>query len=298
MGLLRSIVSRSSPDITQFVAPVMSNEAHVCHDHRTAPWLSWVFRCGIVAEGVIYLLIGGLALVGAFDTAKRPSGSGGAMSKLAHVPLGREMLVLLALGLAAFVLWQLVLAVLDPECREARWSIRRVALRIHHFWNAALHCVLVGIAVSQLLGLNHDPDHGKTQEHLTAIAMQLPGGAWLLGGIGIGIVVFALAQWILACRPQNDTRMDLSGTPLRRPILVLLVLGYVARGVLFGLIGAFLIHAAWLHHPNQVAGISGVLESMRHQIYGQWLLAAVAVGLIAFGLAQIAKARYRHIHIE
>ena len=276
----------------------MSNKTHAHQGHQVALWLRWVFRCGIVAEGMIYLLIGGLALAGAFELAQRPSGSNGAMSKLAHVPLGHAMLALLALGLAAFVLWQLVLAVLDPECEEARWSIKRVALRIQHLWNAALHCVLVGIAVWQLLGLGHGADHGKTQKHLTAMALQLPGGVWLVGGIGTGIAAFALAQWVLACRPQNDTRMDLGSTPLRRPILVLLVLGYIARGVLFGLIGAFLIHAAWLHHPNQGAGISGALQSMRHRAYGQWLLGAVATGLIAFGLAQIAKARYRHFRIH
>ncbi|MEO8808882.1 MAG: DUF1206 domain-containing protein, partial [Rhodanobacter sp.] len=76
---------------------------------------------------MIYLLIGGLALAGAFDFAQRPSGSNGAMAKLVHVPLGHLILALLALGLAAFVLWQLVLAVLDPECHEGRWSIKRLA---------------------------------------------------------------------------------------------------------------------------------------------------------------------------
>ncbi len=265
---------------------------------RAAPWLRWVARVGIVAEGVIYLLIGGLALAGAFDPAQRPSGSSGAMSKLAQAPLGRVMLVVLALGLAAYVLWQLVLAALDPECRQRRWSIQRMALRIHHLWSAALHCVLVGIAGWQLLGFGHDSDDGQTQQHFTAMALELPGGRWLVGGIGAGIVVFALVQWILACRPQKGTRMDLTHTPLRVPILVLLVLGYVARGALFGLIGTFLVHAAWQHDPNQAAGIAGALQSMRHQPYGPWLLGAVAIGLIAFGLAQVAKARYRRIRID
>ncbi|MGH8233415.1 MAG: DUF1206 domain-containing protein [Rhodanobacteraceae bacterium] len=276
----------------------MSITINANHDHRAAPWLRWVARCGILAEGMIYVLIGGLAFAGAFDPTLHPSGSNGAMSKLARVPLGRVMLALLALGLAAFVLWQLVLAVLDPEYQEDRWRIKRVALRIHHLWNGAIHCVLVGIAAWQLLGLGHGADHGHTQKHLTAMALRLPGGRWLVGGIGAGIVVFALAQWILACRPQQDTRMHLADTPLRRPILFLLVLGYVARGALFGFIGTLLIHAAWLYDPSQVAGVAGALQSMRHQPYGRWLLGAVAIGLIGFGFAQIAKARYRQIRIE
>ena len=92
--------------------------------------------------------------------------------------------------------------------------------------------------------------------------------------------------------------MNLADTPLRRPILILLVLGYVARGTIFGLIGAFLMHVMWQYDPNQVEGVAGAPQSMRHQPYGQWLLGAVAIGLIAFGLAQIAKARYRQIRID
>ncbi|MEO9077966.1 MAG: DUF1206 domain-containing protein [Rhodanobacter sp.] len=268
------------------------------HEGRlAAPWLRWVARIGIVAEGMIYLLVGGLALVSAFDPAKHPSGSKGALSRLSHLPSGHVMLALLALGLVAYVVWQLVLAVLDPECRKQRWRIQRIALRIHHLWSAALHCVLVGIASWQLLGFGHGGDDGETQKYLTAMTLQLPGGRWLIGGIGAGIVVFALVQWILACRPQKNTRMDLTGTPLRVPILVLLVLGYVARGALFGIIGVFLVHAAWQHDPSQATGISGALQSMRHQPYGPWLLGAVATGLIAFGLAQIAKIRYRRFRI-
>ena len=274
-----------------------SKEIHL-KGQRAAPWLRWGARVGIVAEGTIYLLIGGLALAGAFDPTQRPSGSTGAMAKLAHIPCGRALLALLGLGLLAFVLWQLVLAVLDPECSKGRWRIKRLALRIHHLWSAALHCVLVGMAVWQMIGLGHAAGRGQTQKVFAAIALRLPGGRWLVGGIGAGVVLFALVQLILAGRPQQDTRMNLANTFLRVPILSMLVLGYLARAALFGLIGAFLVHAAWRDDPDQVAGISGALQLIRDQAYGPWLLGGVAIGLIAFGLAQIAKARYREIRVD
>ncbi|MEO7066549.1 MAG: DUF1206 domain-containing protein [Rhodanobacter sp.] len=273
----------------------MSSTTREHQGRRADVWLRWLARAGFVAEGLIYLLIGGLALAAAFDRTQHPSGSNGAVSKLAHVPLGHVMLVLLALGLAAYVLWQLMLTVLDPECQKGRWRIQRIVVRIHHLWSAALHCVLVAIVAGQILGFGHSSDNGQAQKQLTAMALEHPGGRWLVSGIGVGIVVFALVQWVLACRPQKGTRMDLTDTPLRAPILVLLVLSYVARGALFGLIGALLMQAGWQQNPSPTAGISGALRSMRQQPYGPWLLGAVAVGLIAFGLAQIAKARYRRI---
>lgn len=265
--------------------------------HQMAPWLRWGARVGIVAEGAIYLLIGGLALAGAFDPSLHPSGSSGAMSRLAHVPLGRVMLGLLALGLLAYVAWQLVLVVMDPECSERRWGIRRLALRFHHLWSAVLHCALVGIAAWQMVQLGRADDDGQTQRQLAAVVLRLTGGRWLLVGIGVGIVGFALAQWVAACRPQKQTRMELADTPLRRPILALLSLGYFARGVLFGVIGAFLLHAAWQHDPAKVTGVSGALESLRRQPYGPWLLGVVAIGLIGFALAQMARARYRDLEV-
>lgn len=265
--------------------------------HRAVPWLRWVARGGMVAQAIIYLLIGGLALAGAFDPAQHPSGSRGAMSQLAHVPLGGVMLALLALGLAAYVLWQLMQAVRDPQS-HGHGRIKRVAVRIQHLWDAALHCILVGMAGWQLLGYSGGEAHGHTQQHLTATAMSVPGGPWLVAGIGGGIMAFALVEWISACRPEHDSQMDLGHTPWRRLILALLVLGHAARGTLFGLIGAFLIRAAWRHDPLDATGMAGALQSIRHQPWGAWLLGSVAVGLIAFGLAQLAKARYHLIRSD
>jgi hypothetical protein len=272
----------------------MTNRTTSHGAHRAAPWLRWLARGGIVAAGMIYLLIGGLALAGAFNPAQHPSGSRGAMSHLARAPLGDALLALLALGLAAYVLWQLIQAIGDAES-HGHGQLKRLALRIQHLWDAAVHCLLVGMAGWQLLGYSHGGAHGHTQQHLTATAMHLPGGRWLVAGIGGGIVAFAVAEWIMACRPEHDTQMDLSRTPWRRPILALLVLGHAARGALFGLIGAFLIRAAWNYDALDVTGIAGALQSMRQQPWGAWLLGSVAVGLIAFGLAQFAKARYRVI---
>lgn len=272
---------------------------------RRAPtWMCWLARCGIVAEGLIYVLIGGLALGGAFDPSQHPSGSKGAMDKLSHVPLGPLWLGLLALGLAAFVLWQVMQALFDPEYRKERWQLKRMAVRFHHLWSAVLHCGFVGLAVWQLLQTfgAADPDsgssdHGQTQKHLTAIALSWPDGRWLVAAIAVGIIGFGIVQWVLACRPEHDTRMDLSRTRWRWPILALLVYGYAARGALFGLIGMLLMRAAWHQNSNQATGVAGALQSMRQQAYGPWLLGAVAIGVIAFGVAHVLKARYRDIRV-
>lgn len=268
------------------------------HDARKpARWLRWMARCGYVAEGLVYVLIGGFALVVAFEPGQRPQGSKGALATLGEAPLGEAMLAVLAAGLAAFVLWQGAQALFDPEHRHDRWGVKRIAARLGCLLNAALHAVLVGDAAWHVLSAGGGADHGQTQARWTARIMQLPLGRWAVAVTGIGIVVFGLFQFYRAATGVRDKDLDLSRTRLRVPLVMLGVLGCVARGIVFALIGLFLVHAAWRYDATQATGVAGALSTLKAQPYGPWLLCAVASGLIAYGLFQIAKARFRVIHV-
>lgn len=281
------------------IAPMHNaDKATADHDARTPiRWLRWMARCGFVAEGLVYVLIGGFALVVAFEPGERPQGSKGALAGLGVAPLGEAMLSVLAAGLAAFVLWQGAQALFDPEHRHDRWSLRRIAARLGCLLNAALHAVLVGDAAWLVLTARGGADHGQTQAQWTARVMQLPLGRWAVALTGIGIVVFGLLQFYRAATGVGDKDLDLSHTRLRIPLVGLGVVGCVARGIVFALIGLFLVHAAWRYDATQATGVAGALSTLKAQAYGSWLLGAVAVGLLAYGLFQIARARFRVIHV-
>jgi len=204
------------------------------------------------------------------------------------------MLALLALGLAAFVLWQLMLGILDPEHRRNRRSFRRRAVRLGCLMNGALHGVLVGEAAWRLLGFGGTADEGRSQAAWTAQAMSLPLGRWMIGATGAGIALFGLFQWYRAASRNKTDRVDLTHARLRGFIIVLGIFGFLARGVLFGVIGVFLIDAARRYDTANATGIAGALNALRHQEYGHWLLGAVATGLISYGLFQIIKEPYRN----
>jgi len=262
-----------------------------------APGLRWVARCGLVAEGVIYLLIGGLALVAAFEPGKRPSGSNGALAKLANAPLGLAMLSLLAVGLASFVLWQLVQTIFDPEHRRDRWHAKRVAMRLGYLLNATLYSVLVGDAAWHLFSFGDAGSNARVRAHLTAQVMQLPFARWAVSAIGVGIAVFGIFQFYLAAM-RNLAICGVQTHPKMRGIIVALrVLGLLARGVVFGLIGVILVYAAWRHDTANTTGIAGALAALKRQAYGSWLLGVVSIGLIANGIFQIAMAWYRQIRV-
>jgi hypothetical protein len=247
-----------------------------------APWLRWVGHSGYVAEGLVYVLLGTFALMAALEPSQQPNGYKGALAKLAAAPFGDVLLALLALGLAAFVLLQIVLGVLDPEHRGERLTVKRRAVRLGYLLNGALHSVLVGEAVWRLLGLGGAADGGHSQAVWTARAMALPLGRWLTAATGAGIALFGLLQWYLAASRTKIDSVDLSQTKLRGLIIALGTCGFLARGVLFGLVGAFLIDGARRYDTSQATGIAGALSTLKRQAYGHWLLGTIAAGLICY----------------
>lgn len=257
-----------------------------------ARWLRWLARIGYVAEGLVYVLIGGIALVVAFEPGQRTQGSAGALARLGDAPWGEAMLTVLAAGLAAFVLWQTIQALFDPQHRADRWTAKRMTVRLGCLLNAALHAVLVGDAVIHILTSGGDGNHGQAQAQWTQRIMQLPLGRWAVALTGVGIVLFGLFQFYRAATGVADKRLDLSHTRLRMPLIVIGIFGVAARGVVFTLVGVFLIHAAWRYNAAQATGVAGALSALQKQPYGPWLLGAVAGGLIAYGLFQIARARF------
>ena len=255
------------------------------------PWERWVGHLGYIAEGVVYLVIGTFALLASLDRHRQPDGSEGAMAQLASTLTGRLLLALLVLGLGSFVLWQLILGIRDPEHRgDGRTHYLQ---RLGHLSNAALWGTVLGDAAWGLFGLASRLNEPHETALWTSRAMQLPLGRYAVATVGAGIALYGLAQLYRAVTHDKDKRVDLHRTALRPYINVLGVYGFIARAVLFGVIGMYLVEAAWRSDSRYSGGIAGALDALKHKPYGTWLLGAVAGGLIAFGLCQIGKEPYR-----
>ena len=263
-------------------------------DRALTRWERWAGHCGYVAEGVFYLPVGFFALLAALQHAQ-PSGSQGALAKLGGSLLGDALLAVLALGLAAFVLWQMVVAIADPEHRAERRSPRRRMARLEHLASGIFHCVFVGEVIASFLGLTRADDARQSQVEWTARAFSIPVGRYLVGLVGAGIILFGLWQFYRAVTRDKNRRVDLSRTRLRPAINALGVYGLLARGTLFGLVGAYLVNAAWRRDPRYSGGVAGALAGFKQQPYGEGLLAVMAIGLLCYGLYQILKEPYRSL---
>ena len=255
-----------------------------------ADWVQWFARFGFASRGIVYLLMGWIALALARGLSRQEADSSGAFRSLLSMPLGRVLVALVAVGLACYALWRLYAATFNPERDGA-------GKRLHHAWIAAIHVVL-SAAAARLAWTNGSAREGGSDQDAVSWAargLELPVGRWLVIGVGIGIACYGLYQLYRAATADLDDMLDLSDLHTKRRRLVRRVsaFGIAGRGVVFVLIGVFAAMAGWEYEAASARGFSGALEALRTAPYGPLLLAVVALGIASYGIYSLVRARYR-----
>jgi hypothetical protein len=250
-------------------------------------------RLGYGARGLVYTLVGGLALLAAFGAGGQTAGSRSALRSLLDQPFGRVILGVVALGLAFFAAWRIVEALTDADHRGS--SGKALGVRGAHGVSGLIYA---GLAFSTLgLALGWGSSGGgedQAARDWTAWLLDKPFGQWLVGLVGVTIAGTGLAFLRKGWRGDVTQYLALS-SDAHRWVVPLGRLGYAGRGVVFVLIGGFLILAAVHGNSSEVQGLGGSLRSLERQPFGWVLLALTAAGLAAFGVFGVAQALYRRI---
>ncbi|HZW46405.1 MAG TPA: DUF1206 domain-containing protein, partial [Microvirga sp.] len=236
--------------------------------------------------------VGGLALLAAIGSGGQAGGSRTALQTLLAQPFGQVWLLVIALGLFGFSAWRIVEALTDADgCGSDMkgWTIRGA-----HLISGIIYAGLAVSALSLALGKGSGGGEDQIARDWTAWLMSKPFGLWLVGLIGLAVAAtglgFAWKAW------RGDVAAHLALPPDNRDWIVSLGrMGFAARGIVFVIIGGFLILAALRSSSAEVHGLGGALKALQQQPYGWVLLALTAIGLFAFGLYGLVQARYRHI---
>ncbi|HEX7186117.1 MAG TPA: DUF1206 domain-containing protein [Thermoanaerobaculia bacterium] len=259
------------------------------------PWVEKLARFGYAARGVVYAVVGILAIQTAFSgRGGQTTGAEGAIRTIAEQ--SRILLVLMAIGLIGYALWRFVQAFLDPEGlgRDAKGMAKRGAM-------LASGLVYGGLALTAfrlIAGSGDAAGSGQGgNQALTASILDKPFGRWLVALAGIAVIASALHQIWSAYTKRFERKLNTAemNEQERRMALRTGQLGLSARGIAFLITGWFLVQAALKYDPSQARGLGGALETLARQPYGPWLLGLVALGLIAFGAYSFLEARYRRI---
>jgi len=263
------------------------------------PWVERLFRAGLIAKAVLYAVVGVLALGVAADAGGRTTDTGGALQTLADQPLGRVLMVLLAVGLLGYAAWRIAQAVLDTD-REGEGA-KAIVTRIGAAGSALIHLGLMVLAIRLIAdsgsgsgGAGGSGSGADQESQATAGVFDWPAGRWIVliaAAVVIGVGAYNVYEGL--SRGFMD-KMRVSGSR-RRTVERLGVVGYVARGVVFGIAGVFLAKAAIEFDAKEAVGIDGALAELADRSFGPVLLGLVAAGLIAYALTCVAWARYREL---
>jgi hypothetical protein len=247
-------------------------------------------RAGLTARGIIYILIGWVAVLVALGRSAREADQVGAFQLLAGKPYGAVSLWLLAIGFAAYALWRL---------SEAAFGVTGdgpgAGPRLKSLARAVVYAGFAVLTFKVISGTQGS--QSRQQQDLTAKVMQHPGGQWLVGIAGLVVVGIGAALAVQGIR-RTFLRYLRTGQMSRRTrklVEWLGVIGTVARGVVFALAGVLVIDAAITHQPAKSGGIDRALLTLRDQPFGPVLLLLAALGLLIFGVYGLAEARWRKV---
>lgn len=268
------------------------------HD-ASRPWVERLARFGYAARGVVYAVVGILAVQAAFSGQRRTAGTEGAIQTIAEQ--SRILLALVAVGLIGYALWRFVQAVLDPEGlgRDAKGMVKRGAMLV----SGLVYSGLALTALRLVAGSGGAAGSGQAgggqagDQALTASVLDKPFGRWLVALAGIAVIAAALEQMWQAYTRKFERKLTAGEMDAQERRLAVRTgqLGLASRGIAFLITGWFLVQAALRYDPSRARGLQGALETLAGQPYGPWLLGLVAVGLIAFGAYSFLEARYRRI---
>lgn len=254
-------------------------------------WLSRAARVGLAARGLVYLLIGALAIEVARGGAARTDQQG-ALRKIAEQPFGRSMLWLVGAGFLAYGLWRLGEGIWGR--REESDERKRTVKRVESLASGVIYLVLCFSALRIAVGSGGG---GGKEKSYTARLLEAPGGKTILVVIGLVLIGVAVA---LAWRGlKTDFEKQLKCGEMSRTTYAVVhrlgQVGYLARGLVVGLVGVLVVKAALEQEPDKAAGLDVALESLAAAPFGRGLLLVAAVGLVCFGLYSLAEVRYRRL---
>lgn len=272
---------------------------HVRTAARGGDWAERIGRAGLVARGVVYVLLGIVAFQVAWGDRSETADKGGALTLLAEQPFGDVLLLLVAIGLACYSIWCLIEAVLEqPDHGDdgATGTAKLWGKRAGYVGRALVYGAALSTAVSLL---RHEGASGGSGEERALTATVLGwglAGQLLVGAVGVGFVAAAVwnAYRAVTTKFEKDLVVD-DGPTARRTVRIVGVAGLLGKAIAFAAIGWFVVDAAWTADPNQPLGLDESLATLATDRFGPLIITAAAIGLFLFGVYSVGEARWKQL---
>ena len=254
----------------------------------TSKALDHAVRVGLIAYGIVHLLIAWVAIQLAFGDSEGSASSDGALSAMAKTPVGGVLLYVVAAGFGALVLWQLTEASWGHRDKEGK---KRVLKRLGSGLKVVLYGSLGWSALKIAMGGGSD---GGGTDTLTSKIMSMPAGPLLVGAVGVAVGAYAVR---LIYRGLSESFMDKLKAEGQtgntgKAFVMLGKAGYVSKGLALFVIAGLFLWAAWTHDPKKSGGLDQALQTVLEQPFGVPMLLVLGAGIACYGLFAFAWARH------
>ena len=270
-------------------APVREARSHG-HKLGQSRGFCWFARFGIAARGVVYIVIGVLAVKLALGDGGKATDQQGALAPIANQPAGTMLLAAVAIGLLGYASWRFLRAALGGTQGQDELKDR-----IDGVASGISYSILFFAAVKILAGSGGGG--GSNPDKTAGGVLGWPGGQFIVGIVGLIAIGVGLQQGYKGITRSfmEKTNTDSMSEPVEHAYTAFGVFGHLARMVVFALIGWFVIKAAIEFDPDKAVALDGALAKVAHAPYGPALLGLVAAGLIGFGAFSLVESRYRRV---
>ena len=282
-------VTETAPNVRGPRSPVEHAEAKG-EDFAHSRTFEGLARAGLFARGVIYAVIGILAIKLALGDGGKTANQNGALDTIAKQPFGKALLILVAIGLAGYAIWRLLRAAIGHGPESSDDTKDRISGLVSGITYGAL-CIT---AVSILVGAGGS---SGSPDKMTGGVLDWPAGQVIVIVAGLIILGVGLEEGYRGVKKKflKKSKTEQMSESVKRAFTALGGFGHLARMVIFVLIGYFLIRAALDYNPDEAVSLDGALAALGQASYGPLLLGIVAAGLIGFAAYSIADARYRRV---
>ncbi len=249
-------------------------------------WLQRFARFGFVSKGIVYCLMGILTVLAALGLSAEKGNKTEAFEVVYEQPFGKFLLITIAIGLCGYVLLRVFQAFFDIDGKGK--DAKGLATRLGYAISAILYLSLVVYAIKLASG---NPGSGDQKQFFISKIMHYPMGEWLIGIAGLIIIGSGINQIYKGISKKFMKRVKLYRSEYHDTFQKAGIVGYISRGLVFAIIGYFLVRAALDSNPREAEGTDAAFEFLQ-QNFGNVLMGVVALGLVAYGIFMFVRARY------
>ena len=263
-------------------------------EQAAQPWVEPLARLGLAARGLVYGVVGILAVRIALEQPDEADRRG-ALEAVKRQPFGEALLVVIAVGFGGYALWRFLQALIDTE--DEGGDAKGLAKRAGYLARALLYSAFCVSTVRFLMGSGAPSGGAQQQQDWTGRLLEQPFGQFLVVAVGLLVVGAGLYSGYRGVTGKYRKRLKTHeiGRTTNKWVDGVAVTGLLGRMAAFVLVGFFLIKSAIDYDPRESAGLDGALKRLGESSWGDLLIVLVGIGLFAYGLYSCVEARYRRV---